>query len=157
MFERLTALGACVSFSTDENRVVFTEMRKLLPFLDYEGMELCWASGLMDTGIQAVYRWQTPDLVFVRPPATLAVKVPVDRQLDYRRSAIRLMLPSIVHELTHRKQFKTMGRLKYWACSVPGLYYPLLDAEAFEAEAGAAKTLGLAQGEYAEFGKGGRR
>ena len=162
MFERFTGgligIGRIVPFTYDERETMRAVLREAgTPYGDYAGVDYYWANGLRGGPVQALFRWQEEYRVYLQPPAELDPGIKLMGGKEYMDSAIRLLAPSAVHELVHLRQLISMGRMRYWACSIPGLYYTMLDMEAFAQERAAAIALGLAQGDYGGFGDGSRR
>jgi hypothetical protein len=97
-----------------------------------------------------MYRWD-PSLVGTATAAKFdpsmpdTIRIAAIKKIDGNAPASLIMqvTPAIIHELVHLHQYKTLGPVLYFICSLPGLYSLFLDQTAILYETLAERELGI--------------
>ena len=101
----------------------------------YDGVKYWWFEA-KDSSILGAFYWQQPDYIFVKK-----CDWKIFSNFDITQDYIEQILPTIIHELTHRKQFYSMGKVKYISASCRWWNQFTIEPEAERAEAETLKQL----------------
>ena len=88
MFERLTKIGTTVKLAMPERTAMYAFLKEAgTDKALYAGVDFYWAGGFAGGPVLAMFRWQEPDILLLRPPPVLAVKTTAVMADEYMRDA----------------------------------------------------------------------
>ena len=76
-------------------------------------------------GVMGLFSLKYPRSLFLMPPVDIGIG-----SEELYEAHIKLIAPTIVHELTHMKQYRQMGKMKYTLNAIPYLREVLIEKEA---------------------------
>lgn len=121
-----------------------------LPTINLSKVRFYWCSELDDRTINTAFVPYKSHSIFLKSihnpfkdlPGKVSDEILSEAREMYRQNIIQIV-PYVVHELTHMRQFRKYGRILYAIYSMPGLYTVILDNQAFANEKSAAIDLKL--------------
>ncbi len=116
----------CRKFSVNEKLSCLDFLKKVTLPINISQIDFFWCDDMNSkNGKLGCFDYKIPDSLFLMPPVDVGIG-----SKELYNAHIKMIAPTIVHELTHMKQYRELGVVKYVLSAIPFIRETLLEKEA---------------------------